>query len=584
MAAGTTVVLLAVLLHTSPSGASGTEPVSHPSLVQVDGTMCAACHDDLLEDRAVVHPPASDDCSVCHEVTVADDGTKVAFAETEPALCLMCHDEWTAAVEAELESPHFPVTDSCVTCHDPHASDEPHLLVAPGAEVCTACHDLLDLDAPHGGQLTATTDCATCHQPHGSENPRLLNASRLHRPFDEGSCDACHRKPFGNRMRLRSRGDRLCTACHGDMREGAAEGATVHAALRDYRGRAGCLNCHDPHMSGFAPLLKAGGPDLCRSCHSEVVDSARAETGHAVAADDCLACHQPHVSDEATLLLSPAEELCTMCHDIEDSELVGAHLGADLAGKDCTECHSPHGAGHPTLLARNVHAPLLDGCDTCHEGAWNQLMEDGESPLCLICHDDIGEHADSAEFPHPAMEVARCADCHNPHASAQNKLVKWPAGAVCTECHEDQAAGPGEVSHAIIRLVGCEACHDPHGGDSETLLRKNGDALCLSCHGPNSVPLADGETTVRLMDRFEIAAKDSPTALQLSADNVWGHPILGHRVAGVPTEEVLRRVDTTFDGELSCLICHDPHKGRSSELLQWDAASAMDACLHCHPK
>jgi len=124
----------------------------------------------------------------------------------------------------------------------------------------------------------------------------------------------------------------------------------------------------------------------------------------------------------------------------------------------------------------------------------------------------------------------------------------------------------------------------PHGGESEILLRKDGDDLCLSCHGPGSVSLADDETTVRLMDRFEVAAKDAPTALQLSADKLWGHPIMGHRVAGVPTEKALHRVDTTFDGELSCLSCHDPHKGRSRTLLQWDAASTMEACLHCHPK
>jgi len=576
------------LVIAGPSGtpihAAGPEPARHPSLVRADGGSCLACHEDTLKDLTVQHPPAVDDCTTCHEITVTEEGTQIALAMEEPALCLMCHEQWTAAAQGELAGPHYPVTESCVTCHDPHASGTSHLLVAPVAEVCNSCHDAAELNPKHGGQLTAVTDCAACHRPHGSDHPTLLRSSGLHRPFAEGSCAACHRQPFGDRLRLRSRGDKLCTACHGDVAENVASGGTVHAAMRDHGGRAGCLACHDPHMSDNATLLIVAGPDLCRACHSEVVEAARAETGHAAAADDCLTCHRPHVSDGAALLQAPAEELCAMCHEPADSDLAGAHLGADLSGRDCTECHSPHGAGQPKLLARNVHAPVLDGCDTCHEGGWDQVMENGDSGLCLMCHDDIGEQAANATVPHPAMEMARCADCHNPHASAQARLVRLPRGAVCTTCHEEQATGPGEVPHEIIRLVGCEACHLPHGGETDKMLRRTGDDLCLSCHGANSVRVTEGEATARLLDRFEIPAKDAPTALQLSVDNIWDHPVLGHRVKGRSEEDKKRRIDTSFDGELSCLACHDPHKGRSNRLLLWGASSAREACLHCHPK
>ena len=72
--------------------------------------------------------------------------------------------------------------------------------------------------------------------------------------------------------------------------------------------------------------------------------------------------------------------------------------------------------------------------------------------------------------------------------------------------------------------------------------------------------------------------------MSLSAAGDEGHPIAGHRVLGTPTRSELDKVDTTFEGELTCLTCHDPHKGRSEQLLQWGAASAFEACGQCHPK
>ena len=73
-------------------------------------------------------------------------------------------------------------------------------------------------------------------------------------------------------------------------------------------------------------------------------------------------------------------------------------------------------------------------------------------------------------------------------------------------------------------------------------------------------------------------------ALNLSEDNQVGHPLESHRVSGVPTEKELKKTDTTFEGELNCLTCHNPHKGRSKRLFRWNAGSVTQACLQCHPK
>jgi predicted CXXCH cytochrome family protein len=503
--------------------------------------------------------------------------------EQEPALCLMCHDDLASAASGELDAPHYPVTDSCLGCHGPHSGEE-RLLVSPVPELCNACHDAADLGESHGGQITPATDCRGCHAPHGSANPSMLMGAHLHPPFADGACAGCHRAPFGKRNRLRARGEKLCEACHGDVGEAGRDGGTVHAAIEGHAGRAACLNCHDPHMSPRSSLLTAATPDLCAGCHEPLVRTATGEGGHAAAADDCLTCHRPHATEGERLLESAPPELCTLCHDTADEELAASHLAADLDALACQSCHDPHGSEHPSLLARTLHPPVTEGCDTCHEGSARDLAEDGDSALCLMCHDDIGEAAAAAAVPHPALEMARCADCHNPHASAQDHLIALPAGGECAQCHEDQTAGPGEVAHGVIELIGCRACHEPHGGSEPRLLRKSGSELCLSCHDRRRFAENDSPT-VRVLGRFELPAEDVMEAsLLLSADSDHGHPVLGHRTLGTPTKRELRATKVDFEGELRCLTCHDPHKGRSRLLLNWGAVAGVDACTQCHTK
>lgn len=565
-----------------PVAGWGTE---HPRLVDLATTRCTTCHEDLLEGKAVVHPPVADDCTNCHDMTLGDEGTTVELMEPEPQLCVFCHADKEAGLNAELKTPHFPVTDSCLTCHDPHASDHPNVLVEPLVELCSICHDLAPLQEVHGDQLTDATDCTACHQPHGSDNVRLLKASKLHPPFAEGSCEACHRQPFGARIRLRARGEKLCEACHGEMGSEGRDGGTVHAALQGERGRAGCLSCHNPHMSDQRRLLNLPNPPLCGQCHGEIVKAAQAPSGHFPASEDCLNCHQPHASEQVRLLNQPPAELCVFCHDTGDEELVGAHLGANLERLTCIACHTPHGSGNMKLLAANLHPPVEDGCDICHDGAYNKFLEGGPPDLCLFCHDDIQEIIDTAQVPHGALELGTCTDCHNPHASPQERLVKAPGAGPCADCHDEKVPGPEEAGHGVIDLIGCRACHEPHGGSREALLRAEPPGLCLSCHNPRNVRIDEEAGTALLLNHFEVPAQVARgiASLRLSADGQREHPVAGHRVQGEPTEEELRGVEVTFEGELTCLSCHDPHKGRVS-LLKWNAASTLEACLHCHPK
>ena len=455
----------------------------------------------------------------------------------------------------------------------------------PASAACASCHDIAGLQASHGGQLTPSVSCVACHSPDDSANRKLLKGAVLHAPFAEKSCEACHRPPMGGRTRLKGRADALCASCHRDVPVSAPAGGSWHPALEGSRTASGCQSCHDPHLSPNRKLLVKTGTALCASCHGEVVKAAEAKGGHAPAADDCLSCHKPHAAPSPFLLAESPRAVCLGCHDAADAGLRKAHLGAKVEGLDCTSCHTPHGAGHAKALARYVHPPVTEGCDACHQGSASKLVEGGNAPLCLACHEEVGRKAKAAKVPHAAMDAARCVDCHNPHASAQPRLVKQPGGAECLACHSDQAASAGEHGHGIIGLVGCEACHEPHGGARPKLLRGVGNGLCLDCHRPPGRRLP-AEGRVRLAGRFEVpaAAALAIRAVLLSPDGTRGHPTPDHLVVAPPPASRSVPPKSTFKGDLSCLACHDPHKGKSAHLLRWGAVSAADACLNCHRK
>ena len=579
-----TPALGGVLLLAAAGLAAVAPEARHPRLVSLEAARCSTCHGTLLRGMASVHPPAVEDCLSCHEAEITDERTTVTLSGPPPELCLACHDDKARAAGGDVAAPHAPVADTCLNCHDPHGTRQKRLLLEAVPGLCLGCHDVDELQTKHGNQLTENIDCLSCHDPHGNDIPRMLRGETLHPPFGDGECTACHRKPFAGRVRLVARGARICTACHGEMVK--PDAVSVHPALDRTRNRQVCVACHDPHMSATAALTRRAGPALCAGCHPGVVAGAEGPLGHAAAAEDCTTCHRPHGADEPHLLASSIPGLCLECHDAADEELRATHLGAGLEDLDCVGCHTPHGDGNEKLLARTVHPPVLEGCDTCHEGTFDRLVDDGASSLCLACHDDVGEAASSARYTHAALEMAPCTQCHNPHASAQDRLVKERDGRECLACHDDMGAGKDEVAHGVIALLGCRACHEPHGGGRKHLLREETDALCLGCHDSSHAPSRGSAEPVRVLGRYDIpadVAREMAT-LVLSADGTRNHPVTNHRVLGTPSEEELARNDARFEGELGCLTCHDPHKGPSRLLLRWGAKGPFEACVQCHPK
>ena len=230
------------------------------------------------------------------------------------------------------------------------------------------------------------------------------------------------------------------------------------------------------------------GQELCVGCHRNENDHW-SHTVHAkvfatnpaseMAAKGCESCHGPgseHLTDvmsKSKIISftrdsgsSPAEqnEVCMTCH--AGGERIhwrgSPHQRNDLA---CGDCHNPMASFSETgLLSReSIH----DTCFGCHQQQRIEFRKRSHMPLF--------------------EGKVTCSDCHNPHGSASDSLLKASTvNKVCFQCHAEKR-GPFIFSHAPVR-ESCLNCHAPHGSNHEMLLTTAGPFLCQQCHTSRGHP------------------------------------------------------------------------------------------------
>lgn len=142
-----------------------------------------------------------------------------------------------------------------------------------------------------------------------------------------------------------------------------------------------CTACHDVKPNLKPRYVNGAADKACAECHSVADDAAQAHTPHPPAAEGCLDCHAPHSSANARLLREKLPDLCVTCHDkaaLAVHVIAGmqADRGHPLEGPadpsrkgeafDCASCHEPHGSSGPSLL-RFKAASTFDLCQHCHK-------------------------------------------------------------------------------------------------------------------------------------------------------------------------------------------------------------------------
>jgi predicted CXXCH cytochrome family protein len=216
-----------------------------------------------------------------------------------------------------------------------------------------------------------------------------------------------------------------CLDCHPDKNKNVS----VHPAVA-----MGCDSCHSgTHMGEKpAPKLTAAPPDLCFNCHDR--DSFSKKVQHPpVAAGMCLDCHDPHASGFPKLLKQNVPDLCFTCHDQAQFTKKVQHPPA--AGGMCLTCHTPHAGEIEKLLT----TALPDLCLTCHEqqASGKHIMKD-------FGLNDTHPVKDRLDPSRPGRTLS-CVSCHNPHSSERANLFQGPAAAgrrICGLCHRKISVVP----------------------------------------------------------------------------------------------------------------------------------------------
>ena len=163
-------------------------------------------------------------------------------------------------------------------------------------------------------------------------------------------------------------------------------------------------------------------------------------------------------------------------------------------------------------MKKTVHPPFASGmCEVCHSADADGKLKviDNLRKACLACHSD--KEPKAGAVVHEGFEMLECTDCHSPHTTRHERLLRRDVSETCFDCHDpkqaekhpyDVTASPkirtGEKS--ITGLTGegkvvCTSCHNPHFAERVFLLKETleGGKLCHRCHQGTAERVNEGE-------------------------------------------------------------------------------------------
>jgi predicted CXXCH cytochrome family protein len=154
--------------------------------------ICLGCHSDQAEQgkKAHVHQPAFvDGCGTCHQAH-GGENEHLLRAKTVNGLCLECHGP--SPQVQKLEAEHLvAIFDGKVKLPGKYFLGVPTLPLEYGAGHPVDRHPISDVKDPKDPSKVLTPiSCLTCHQPHSSTQPGMLVKDQAN---DLAFCGACHK-------------------------------------------------------------------------------------------------------------------------------------------------------------------------------------------------------------------------------------------------------------------------------------------------------------------------------------------------------------------------------------------------------
>jgi DmsE family decaheme c-type cytochrome len=266
----------------------------------------------------------------------------------------------------------------------------------------------------------------------------------------------------------------VTTARGAQEKEGAPAKPAADNKPAEYVTSATCQGCHEdifnafqknPHQAVETNKKRGWETKACESCHGP--GSKHAES---MSAADIV---QP-----AKLKAGANDKLCLNCHLNQPTHVGRINSSHARNQVSCSSCHSIHKNG-PHGLAVRKPSEVNAQCAKCHTDVWASFQRPYKHRL-----------------PEGAMS---CVDCHNPHGGFLARGMIRTANANepgCFKCHGDKR-GPFVFEHAPVKTEPCSTCHEPHGSANPRMLtRAQVRFVCLECHANLPGPTAPGNGTL----------------------------------------------------------------------------------------
>jgi DmsE family decaheme c-type cytochrome len=273
----------------------------------------------------------------------------------------------------------------------------------------------------------------------------------------------------------------------------------AQSAPPGYAGSASCIDCHKKDVGDFmgTPMGKVllqhprdSKEQLgCESCHGpgkQHAESGGEERGALV-----------YFSKKTKTPVAERNAVCLQCHEKTARMLWkgSMHESRDVA---CTDCHNVMHPGSETgALAK---PSVMQTCQRCHATQVAKVTHYSHMPI--------------------AQGKMECTSCHNPHGSANEKLlVASSVNETCFACHTEKR-GPYLWEHAPV-TENCANCHDVHGTPHEKMLKVTRPRLCQQCHASSGHPITPRGLSLPADVQFVFNRQCSTCHVQIHGSN---HP------------------------------------------------------------
>ena len=442
-----------------------------------DVEMCNSCHMSEYV-KGDFHPVGS----------LPVKGDSVTIPDALPlyggrVTCRTCHDVYmqcSAQPSIQFENinflrgaPYKKTTDICFRCHnrDDYKKTNPHEQKDADGNVlkqqCLYCHQsfadpdtVSDMDQV-AFKTDTSTFCAACHGEEESFHPANTNHMRAVSE-DMVAVIKDAEKKYGVILPL-FKGKIFCGTCHNPhdsgiiIRDEASKGSDKEYKLRLDWSYDLCVACHidkeglrsqeikiklhdmDPSLQRHKEVPhyhKSFVDKKCRACHSITRENSQRPTVYKTCfqAD----CHDASLVGKTFSHTDAREGNCLLCHNAHGS-LYGAHILNDQQ-KLCKACHPLFGKrdeeagagedlhGYYLALMKKLVPDREITCSGCHgENHGEKILETGIGP-CYRCHNYIKElisgKKDKPKDVHDTFKRTQCSECHEPHSSDYQYLLK----------------------------------------------------------------------------------------------------------------------------------------------------------------